>query len=511
MRHTLPVLALLIASPGLRADDAAKLSARIDELVAAKWAKANARPAPPADDAEFFRRLCLDLHGRVPSLAQARDFLDDDRPDKRRQWIDELLDGPDAADRYAAHFANYWRSVLLAQANPESRPAGARIEDWLRTELRANAPYDKLARGLLTDPAAGSYYTAYDNKAENVAGSTARLFLGVRLECAQCHDDRSGGSWKQEQFWQYAAFFGRLPGPRIDGNRARQVTDSNPGPPRIPIAETGKYADATFPDGAPLDWKSGADPRAVLGDWVTRPGNRWFARAAANRLWQHFLGTGLVDPVDGFGADDNPPSHPELLDELAAAFAGHGHDLKFLIRSIVGSQTYQRTSRQTHPSQADPRLFARMPVRALSGEQLFDSLIEATGYAVPTEAVGNDPLRRASPRAAFLAKFQGHPDHAVEARASIQQALYLMNGDLTTTAAGLDRSRTLAAIAGTGGPPARQVEELFLVVLSRKPTAAEAKRLTAYAESGGPAKDRKQALADVFWALLNSTEFAVNH
>jgi len=512
MRYAFAILLLALASPAFAADDAAKLSARIDELVAAKWAKAGVEPAPAADDAEFFRRLCLDLNGRVPSLALARDFLDDDRPDKRRLWADELLDGPDFADRYAAHFANYWRAVLLAQANPQfARPA--RLEDYLRKHFRANTPYDKLVRDLLTSPDAADYFTAYENKSENVAGSTARVFLGVRLECAQCHADRSGGSWTQQQFWQYAAFFSRLAGPRFDGNRVVQVDDTSAdNPPRIKHPDKDEYVAAKFLDGADLNWKPRADPRALLGEWVTRPDNRWFARAAANRVWAYFFGVGLVDPVDGLGADDNPPSHPELLDELTRAFVAHDFDLKFLARAIVGTKAYQRTSRQTHPGQADPRLFARMPVRGLSAEQLFDSLIEATGYTPPTENTGGYlSVDGATPRAKFLAKFQSQPDQPIDAPTSIQQALFLMNGKFATTAGSLGGSRTLSAIAADRGPAAGQVEQLFLVVLSRKPTAAESKRMTAYVESGGPANDRKAALADVFWALLNSTEFAVNH
>jgi hypothetical protein len=510
MRTTLPVL-LLLAAPVFAADDAAKLSARIDARIDAKLAAANVKPAPPAADAEFFRRLCLDLTGRVPSLAQARDFLDDDRPDKRAKWIDELLDGSDGAERYAAHFANYWRSVMLAQANPEVRDRGADLDGWLRKQFRANTPYDKLVRDLLTSPDASAYFVAYENKPENVAGATARLLLGVRLECAQCHNDRSGGTWKQEQFWQYAAFFSRLPGPRFDGNKVVLNQDRGSGPPRIKIAETDRYAEATFLDANRPDWKTEADPRAVLGEWVARADNRWFTRAAANRLWQYFLGTGLVDPVDGLGVEDNPPSHPQLLDDLAHEFAAHGFDLKFLTRAIVGTKAYQRTSRQTDPAQADARLFARMPVRGLSAEQLFDSLIEATGYVVPAAGDEVRSFLPTSPRAVFLAKFQAPSDNPTAVQTSIQQALYLMNGKLSTTAASLTESKTLATIARPGASVADQIEQLFLITLSRPPTAAEAKRFAAYVEAGGPEKDRKAALADVFWALLNSTEFAVNH
>jgi hypothetical protein len=507
MRYAFALLLLTIASPAF-ADDAAKLSARIDVMLAAKWAKANAEAAEPADDAEFFRRLCLDLNGRIPSLSLVRDFLDDDRPDKRRVWADELLDGPDFADRYASQFAAHWRAVLLAQANTQlSRPG--RLEDYLRKQFRANVPYDRLVRDLFTSPDALDYFTAYENKPENVAGSTARAFLGLRLECAQCHEDRSGGAWTRDQFWEYAAFFSQLPGPRIEGNRVIESNVRTDGPPRIKLPEKDEFITAKHLDGAALDWKPGADPRAVLADWVTRPDNRWFARATVNRLWGYFFGIGLVDPIDGFGVGDNPPSHPELLDELTREFVAHKFDVKFLIRAIVGTKAYQRTSRQTHKSQADPRLFARMPVRGLSGEQLFDSFLEATGYAPPTENRGDYFLSSAgTPRAKFLAKFQTQPDQPIDAPTSIQQALYLMNGEFATTAASLEKSRTLGAIATGRGTIAEQVEQLFLVVLSRKPSAAESKRMTEYVES---AKDRKAALADVFWALLNSTEFAVNH
>lgn len=509
MRHVLPILLLVVAAP-TRADDAAKLSARIDEHIAAKWPKGKVEPAPAADDAEFFRRLCLDLTGRIPSLALARDFLDDDRPDKRRLWADELLDGPDFIDRSAAHFANYWRAVLLAQANPQF-VRNSRLEAFLARHLRANTPHDRLVRDLLTSGDQVDYFSAYENKPESVAGSTARVFLGVRLECAQCHDDRSGGTWSREQFWQYAAFFSRLPGARLDGNRVIQQTEHGD-KLQIKLPEKDQFIAAKFLDETAPNWKPGTDPRVTLGEWITRPDNRWFARAVVNRMWSYFFGIGLIDPVDGLGVAGSPPSHPELLEELTLALVAHNFDMKFLIRAIVGTKAYQRTSRQTHPSQADHRLFARMPIRGISPEQLFDSIIEATGYTPPAENTGDYPIGNATtPRAKFLAKFPSQPDQPIDTQTSIQQALFLMNGKLATTAGSLDRSQTLGAIAAHPGPVSGQVEQLFLVVLSRKPTAAESKRMTAFVESGGPAKDRKAALADVFWALLNSTEFAVNH
>jgi len=236
------------------------------------------------------------------------------------------------------------------------------------------------------------------------------------------------------------------------------------------LPERDEYVAAKYLDGGELDWKPGTDPRALLANWVTRRDNPWFARAAVNRVWHTFFGVGLVDPVDGLGADDNPPSHPELLDELTRAFVAHDFDLKFLIRAVVGTKAYQRTSRQTHPGQSDPRLFARMPVRGLSAEQLFDSLVEATGYTPPAENSGDYILRGStSPRAKFLTKFQSPPDQPIDTHTSIQQALFLMNGDLATTAASLGGSRTLTAVANGPGTTAEKVGQLFLVVLSRNP------------------------------------------
>lgn len=508
MRFALPALLLLAVVSPVPADDATKLSAKVDELLSAKW-KGKVEPAPDASDSEFFRRLSLDLTGRVPSLSAAKDFLEDSRADKRRQWADEFLDGSDYADRYAAHFANRWRAVLLAQANPQLGVAGARLEGWLTKQFKANAPYDRLVRSLLTDPDANEYYTAYEGKPENVAGATARALLGIRLECAQCHDDRSGGAWTRTQFWEYAAFFSRMPVPRVEGIRVQDVDDRSEGTPRIKLPESDKYISAKYLDGAELAWKKGADPRAVLGEWVTKADNQWFARAAVNRVWHHFFGVGLIDPVDGLGTTDNAPSHPELLDELTREFIAHKFDLKFLMRVVVGTKAYQRTSRQTHPSQADPRAFARMPVRALSAEQLFDSLVEATGYQPPAENTSTYPIGPVtSPRATFLGKFQSHPDQPLTTSTSIQQALFLMNGQLTATAGGLEGGRNLSAVTSGKGEDTDKVSDLFLLVLSRKPTEVEVKRFTKFVET---AADRTTAFADVFWVLLNSTEFTVNH
>jgi hypothetical protein len=492
--------------------DAEALAKRIDYWLAKRQAAAGARAAPLADDAEFIRRLYLDLAGCVPPVIDARDFLDDPRPDKRRLWVKMLLDGTKPSrkpDAYVLHFANVWRAWLLSRVGIEQAAAFAPpTERWFQTRLKDNIPYDQLVRQMIiAAPAAGRgdppnlFDQINENKPESLAGTTSRLFLGIKLECAQCHNDRSGGSWEQTQFWSFAAFF--APNAPGRGQSDEQRTIIIPG--------KNKVVPARFLAGPEPTFKAGANPRAVLADWVVSPTNTYFARAGVNRLWAYFLGAGLTDPVDEAG-DHNPPSHPELLDELARQFADHQFDMKYLIRAIVASQAYQRTSTVSSAAKDDPRLFGRMPVRGLSAEQLFDSLAEVTEFDDAGRGFGNRLLDggNLTPRQQFLARFSSQ-QKATETPTSILQALYLMNSAFVADRTSLEHNKTLATLAGQKTPHARRIETLFLVVLSRKPTAAELTRCVAYLERGGASADHREALADVFWALINSPEFFVNH
>jgi hypothetical protein len=274
--------------------------------------------------------------------------------------------------------------------------------------------------------------------------------------------------------------------------------------------------EARFLDDTEPQWKFNVGARTTLAEWMTAPANPYFARAAANRLWAHFFGIGLIEPVDDL-RPDNPPSHPELLDELARRFAAQRFDVPFLVRAITASRAYQLTSaappRGRPPAGDNPRLFARMAVRGLSAEQLFDSLTLATGYREPTAArePGAPAPARSPVRAEFLALFANNGQARTEAHMSIQQALALMNGRFVALAT-RSKDGTLAIV--TGDPAldtAGRVEALFLATLTRKPTPRERDRFVRYVDGGGPNKGAKQALADVFWVLLNSTEFMLNH
>jgi hypothetical protein len=247
---------------------------------------------------------------------------------------------------------------------------------------------------------------------------------------------------------------------------------------------------------------------------MTAPDNPYFARAAVNRFWGYFLGIGLGEPVDDLEGE-HPPTHPELLNELARDFTAHRYDVKLLIRALTSTRVYQLTSQATHPSQDDPQRFARIAVKGLTGEQIFDSLVQATGYqepARPAQAPDQPPVNVSPARSAFLTRFASQGDKRTEPQTSIPQALALMNGKFVHGVTNLKGTGTLATVANDASLNTTQrIEALFLATLSRKPAGKESARLVAFVDGGGPDHDLQKALADVFWALLNSGEFILNH
>ncbi len=469
--------------------DTLELTAKIDQLVAARWRATKVQPAAPADDAQFLRRVYLDLAGRIPSVAEARAFLGDRRPDKRKRLVDTLLDSP----AYVNHSARLWRALLIPDKSPDSFFSQSETETWLRKQFAANAGYDKMVWELLSRPNDPSrFYSSKRNEPESVGAATARLFLGVSVECAQCHD-HPFASWKREQFWEFAGFFAGIG----SGDERREIA----------ISGGAKVVQAAFLDGTEPKWKYNVSPRQTLADWVTAPENPYFARTGANRLWAYFLGTGLVEPVDDMGPE-NLPSHPELLDALADQFAAHKFDIKFMIRAITASRAYQLSSVASHSSQDDPRLFARMALRSLSAEQLFDSLCQATGFREETRGFFG---RQETVRGEFLTQFASQ-EKRTEFRTSILQSLLLMNGKLTEQVTNPDRSAVLAAVADAPFLDARQkLDALFLAALARSPRPEEAERFGRYLKTADAKGEGRAALGDVFWVLLNSPEFLLNH
>jgi hypothetical protein len=492
--------------------DPAELAARIDRQLQSRWQVDKVQPAPLADDAEFLRRAYLDLTGRIPRPADVHAFLADPSPQKRRRLIDGLLDDP----RFAVHFANVWRAALLPEtaSSREATVFQVGFEAWLQQRLRTGVGYDALVRELLTTPIAAegkdaepvlrdparpnplAFFAVKEARPENLAAAVTRTFLGIRLECAQCHD-HPFAKWKQEQFWSQAAFFAGI---RKQGNGLFAPLTESAAQHELTMPQ-GKRRVALFLDGGSPPWQRERAPRGVLADWITAKDNPYFARAAVNRMWGHFFGVGLVDPVDDFG-DANPPSHTELLEDLARTFAEARFDLPSLIRGICLSQAYQRTSARTHPSQDNSPLPARMRVKALTGEQLFDSLALATGY--------RDDQDRGAARRQFLSRF-ALTGSAGEPETSVQQALTLLNGRVVAWATDPESCPTLIAVTQTPGmSQAERIEALYLATLSRKPTTEEQERLRGYVGKGGAAREAER-LADVFWMLLNCAEFRLNH
>jgi hypothetical protein len=499
------------------------LAAKIDEFIAQRWKAEKAIPAPPTDDDAFIRRVSLDIAGKIPSVAELHEFLDDSSLDKRQKLVERLLDSP----AYITHFSSVWRTVMLpeAESNLEVRILIPGFEAWLRKQLTANTGYDALVREILTvpvDPRLAAnplqpqsevtpvgFYQTKQLKPENLAAGTARMFLGVRIECAQCHD-HPFDAWKREQFWGYAAFFAGVERDQNGDKGALDAIREMFGRRELMIPGTETKVVPTHLDGAQPKLQFRDSPRNILADWMISDHNSYFSRTAVNRLWGHFFGIGIVNPVDDFTAD-NPPSHPELLDELARDFAAHKFDLKYLIRAITASKTYQLSSRQTDKSQENPRLFARMALKGLSPEQLFDSIAQATGYHEPFGTRNQIGMMTSTPRDDFVQVFDNRSDAVTEQQTTILQALSMMNGQFVSEATGFEKSATLTAVAEFPlMTMAERIETLYLAALSRPPRPDELDRLLKYVDAGGAAGDSKKALSDIFWALLNSSEFLFN-
>lgn len=508
---------LLLASP-LAADDRqevvppdnrAAMASRIDTVLAEQWKTAGIEPNALTADGEFLRRVHLDLTGTLPSVAEIRDFLADTAEDKRAKKIDQLL----ATPMHAQHMANTWLRVLLPD-NEADEQVGANSEAfrrWLRDRFAANLRYDNLAADLVmaqskgNEPGPELFYTSVELKPEELAANTARVFLGVQVHCAQCHD-HPYDHWKQRDFWGFAAFFAQVrQQDGMRGNRA-QIMDTTEGDVTMP--DTEEVIAPKYLGGADLPRISGTR-RSQLAIWLASADNPFFARAAVNRVWAHMFGQGLVEPIDNLGAKNAPPP-PPLLDELADYFVSTGFDLRDLFAVLARTRAYQLTSQSDNAEDTRGQQFARMMVKRLTAEQVFDSINLATrlrpaDVAAPAnnaELQGGDPLR-----AEFLSKFRTPPG-VQEFQGSIPQALTLMNGRILAQATDASQQGILAAMDAPFFTDAQRLEVLFLATLSRLPAPAEQEKFSQYIQANA---DKRQAFGDALWALINSAEFLLNH
>ena len=507
-----------------------KITEAIDKHLAADWAERNITPAAVTDDAEFCRRVFLDILGRIPKPMEVRDFEDDKAADKRMKLVDKLLSKPGYAAHQASHFRTQWLPETITDAFKFY--TGEQFEAMLKKRLAKDLPMDTIVSELLTVPVtlgpggmmnfnpdpnnqdvAGmqAFYSALEAKPENLGATVSRAFLGVKLECAQCHD-HPFAPYKREQFWNFAAFFGEFipqapPSPSFVG-----PIEPHAGKNKIKIPGLEKIVVAKFADGTEPDWIPTKTPRQELAEWVASSQNPYFAKNIVNRMWQQYFGVGPLDPIDEPG-DGNPPSHPKLLNELARCFLDADCDLKTLIRGMTMSKAYQLSSKQSHPSQGDPRRFARMNLKGMTGSQIYESFVTATGMRMKQQdpntyyETSSDGVSRFAYRNLFPT-----PSKPMDVQTSILQALTVMNGKLMADQTSLDKSTLLAAVADAPFfDTAKKVEALYYAAFGRAPTAEEAEKFTSYVERGGPSGDKGKALGDVFWVLLNSAEFLFNH
>jgi len=393
------------------------------------------------------------------------------------------------------------------------------FEAWAAIRIRENSPYDKMVQELLlaarNKPVTKQqpedevnpigFLAASLFRPENLAANSTRAFLGLNLDCAQCHD-HPFSRWTRDQFWETAAFFA-APQPMADS----QVSILE-----VKIPETDRRLRPKLLDNETPDWpehlETSTGPKK-LAAWITEKDNPYFARNAVNRMWAQFFGRGLIEPLDDI-SEENPSSQPELHQELADAFVASGFNLKYLTRALVQTRAYQLSTVNNGPAPpAELHLFEKMPVRGLTGEQLYDSMVVAAG--LPT--VRNDLLSssEANQRQQFTTLL--HVERVVDAERSIVQALTLMNGELSRELTTPEKTPILAAAADSPFlTPTEKVEMLFFAALNRRPNASETKQLLDYVAGKELTKEGEQrteqaALADVFWVLLNSSEFNTNH
>ncbi len=483
-----------------------------DRPVWQKLRKLNILPSESAGDAEYLRRVYLDVIGVLPTPDEARRFLADKRPDGRARLVDELLERPEFADFWALQ----WADLLRVDRGTLGAKRAYNYYKWVRDAVAANKPLDQFAREVLTasgplaDTAPANFYRVVTKPGE-ASSTVAQVFLGVRIACAECHHhpfDR----WSQTDYYGMQAFFTGVavrPSPR-----GESVSSEGGGTSRHPRTGEEVFAHA-LGEAAPTAKPTG-DPRAHLADWLTRPDNPWFARNLANRVWAHFLGRGVVEPVDDFRAT-NPPSNPELLDAIARHLVENKYDLRSLIRAITASRVYQLSSLPNATNERDEQNYSRALMKRVPAEVLLDMVSQTTG--VPERFSNAPPGTRAvqlwdSKVSHYFLRTFGRPERATacecerNAEPSVAQVLHLLNAP--EVQAKLSHEAGLVArLVRRHSDDTPLVEELYLTFYSRPPTDHERTAALAFLEKR---KDRRrQAVEDLAWSLLNSLEFVFNH
>ncbi|MBI3208316.1 MAG: DUF1553 domain-containing protein [Candidatus Solibacter usitatus] len=499
---------------------------RIDELVYRKLRSLGIPPSPGATDFEFLRRVRLDATGVLPTAAEVRAFLADDRPDKRGMLIERLL----ASDEFTDFWTLKWSDLLRIKSEYPVRiwpKAVAVYYQWVRESVAANKPYDQFVHELITSNGSNfrngpaNFVRAVPSKDPQTIGETAALlFLGARFGCARCHGHPSE-SWSVEDHLGLGAFFGKVNfKPTLEWKE--EIVYSDP-KRNLRHPSTRLMVAPKTPGGAQSIIAPDSDPRLLFAEWLTSPNNPFFTRNIVNRIWFWLLGRGIVQEPDDL-RDSNPPENPELLDYLAKTLVENHYDLKSIFRLILNSRTYQRSSMPNRWNTWDEAHFSHYRAKRLSAEQLLDAVSQVTGIAekfisrIP-EPFSNWPvnsraaqLSDGNAECSFLDMF-GRPGRDTpyeEERSfelSLRQALYFLNSE--QLAAKISASPLIRQLAQPGKNDGEIVDELYLATLSRFPKETEKRTLLEYLAKNRNA--RAQAVQDVAWAVLNAKEFLFNH
>ena len=532
------MLAWAITLPATASAAEPALREVIDAQVQAAWKRENISPAAVADDAEFHRRVHLDLVGDVPSYQETVEFLESTAADKRATLIDRLLDEP----RFAQHQADLWDLILFGR-NPPGYDTDKRdgIQAWLRKQFSDNTPYDEMVRQILraegntVDDGPPMFLVQYRNQPEDATEAITQTFLGVQLQCARCHD-HPFEPWTQLDFYGMAAFLARLNvvtvgkkdnltmyaiGEKSSGDIlfTGPVTEQQPGKKGEPVSPRFMHGAGLEEPPLPEDFKevkfeaNKPPPKPLfsrkdhLADWIAGPENPYFARAAANRVWAQFMGRGLVHPVDNM-SPSNRPSHPELLDTLAASLVEHKFDLKWYMRELCNTQTYQLSSAGP-VADALPAWFEQARTRPLSAEELAAAWRTATGFEQAEQAAGKKPSddRYRPLGKGYLVRYFGQPNNGVgDFQGGVHEHLYLNNGPLASTIA-TGKGSLYEALVDAATPLEDRVERLYLSTLCRRPSDDERQHLVEYLSADKSPERAKEAI----WVLLTCSEFRFNH
>jgi hypothetical protein len=492
--------------------DASALAQLIDAQIRQRLTQEKVQAGPLADDGEFLRRVYLDLVGVIPPADKVAAFLESKDPAKRAKVIDELLSDP----RFGSYLAERWVNLMVPRDSNNRLLNVEPFKKWLAEGFNEGKPLNKLIYDLLTATGTqqengGVTYFVANTSVDKITDSVTRMFMGVQLQCAQCHN-HPFTDYKQNEYWAMAAFFMKTrvsADPKVAAKKgvSPAIVDTNKaafGKKGLP--ESVKIVPAKFLRGEEPKLQEGEFPRPVLAKWMTDDKNPYFARAMANRFWYQLFGRGLVNPVDDMHAD-NAAALPEILATLAEQLRLNDYDVKYLVRAICNSEAYQRTSRTGKDEEnSDPDLYAQRAVRVLAPEQLFDSLTQVVGQAPRGEGIDKGIAKKGglqTPRQAFINFFRVEDANPLEYQVGIPQALRMMNSvQLNKTEA------PVAAAMKESSTPAQIVGRLYYMTVSRPPSDEEVQRLTAYVEKHG---NTPRTYGDILWALLNSGEFVTNH